>query len=676
MTGSHVVVTTGLRNEDRLPDYAVQYALIVAGLGFRGVLADVLERLRVRRKRGYVGLDAFLFLLLYFTAKLDGGFKGLTEVSKPWAKKLGAIAGRRRLMTQQSLSRLFKRVEESHVGANFMQWLLVDAADCGEFLSAPATATFDSQGQRWRFFDFDGTLLALRRRGLPEYIELPDPERLVDDSYAVEGYAGRKRADLQMCRETLQDAGSGLWLGLWCAPGNGDKSRSVPEAAKLAASVMRDLDEPDRGVMRFDGAYGSWQVIEDCAKEGVGHLVRWRHYEILNTREVAALCERGSWERVRDSRSGPTRFAIDLGELYSPDRQHRTRLVCSRYCDETGAGVGCPLDGWRYEIFVTSLPAGNWSAAQVVTAYYGRVGQENRFAQEDNELRLDSIFSKNLPAQALATIVGLFVWNLQTIAGWQLSNAEIPELPPQPRREVELQSDEVPHRQPHPLVNLLENSVDWSTTLPSGWWWEPRHGLRCPGSIQMYLKGVRSRSLIFRAPPGACRGCAVRVQCTDSTLERYRRELQVKARPGIKEQIQTLKRRGLRSAMPHSLGPDKTKEVTDQWTAPLTVEDGPFEAVGPYLIPSELRHDFRRASALEATIHASYRPRSRSSRHLALTNARRQRRRLTWAERNAWNALPDDAAVRVLFAGWQELDVRRALASTGVRGSQHMKIAA
>ncbi len=394
--------------------------------------------------------------------------------------------------------------------------------------------------------------------------------------------------------------------------------------------------------------------------------------------------------RVRDSRSGPTRFAIDIGYLNSPDQQHQTRLVCSRYRDETGAGVGCPLDGWRYEIFATSLPAEDWCAAQVVAAYYGRVGQENRFAQEDNELRLDVIFSTNLQAQALATIVGMFVWNLQTVAGWQLSNAEIPEPPPQTPREVELQSDEVrqpprevelqsqqsPHRQHHPLVNLLENSIDWSTALPCGCWREPGHGLRCPNSKLMYLKGVRSGSLIFRAPAGACHGCAERAQCTNSTLERYRRELQVKASPAIKEEIRILKRRGLRSAIPHPSSPDQTKKVTDRWTVPLTVKAGPFETAGPYLIPTELRHEFRRAAALEATVHESCGPRARRSRHLALTGAQRQRRRLTWDQRNAWNALPGDATARVRFAGWQNAHVQNVLAAAGAKLSQDMEIAA
>jgi hypothetical protein len=39
------------------------------------------------------------------------------------------LAGRSRLITQQSLSRLFSRVKAIHVSVEFMTWLLIDAAD-------------------------------------------------------------------------------------------------------------------------------------------------------------------------------------------------------------------------------------------------------------------------------------------------------------------------------------------------------------------------------------------------------------------------------------------------------------------------------------------------------------------------------------------------------------------
>ena len=94
------------------------------------------------------------------------------------------------------------------------------------------------------------------------------------------------------------------------------------------------------------------------------------------------------------------------------------------------------------------------------------------------------------------------------------------------------------------------------------------------------------------------------------------------------------------------------------------------------MIPSELRHNFRRAARLEAIVYATYRPHQVVPSHLALTDAQRQHRRLTWAERDAWNELPDDAEVRIVFAGWQNGEAEHVLASIGYKKTQHSEKAA
>ncbi len=559
-----------------------------------------------------------------------------------------------------------------------MEWLLLDTADCDELLADDTTSTLDSSGQSWWFYDHDGTILGLRRRGLPEYIDLPEPERLIGDSYAIEGYPGRKRAEIQMCRETLQDAGSGLWLGMWCYPGDGLKERAVPEAAQTVANIMDRRAAPThRGVLRFDGAYGSWSTIDACQTAKVGYLLRWSRYGLLNTKEVVALRAQACWVRVRDSLSGPVRYATDLGYHDSPDGRYRARVVCSRYRDETGTGVGYSLDGWRYELFFTTLPADQWSADQVVTAYYGRIGQENRFGQEDQEIRLDSIFSVNLPGQALASLIGLFVWNLQTVAGYRLSCEEIPEdLPPQSPRILEVQPEEANPQPKNPLVKLLETSVDWENSLPSGWQWEPVHGLQCPAGTQLHVKRVRDGAIVFRTRYGACLDCPIRSQCTKSTQPRFRKEIQVRALIDIQEEIRAMKRRGLKSATPRPAGRQQSKVSADRWTPPSDVEVGTMEVAGPFLVPSELRHDFHRAAArVEAMVEVHVPLREPVLRLVAFTSAKRQRRRLTWAERDTWNELPAGVTVCCVVNGWRKDDADRLLASTGWRTPQPVDIA-
>ena len=87
------------------------------------------------------------------------------------------------------------------------------------------------------------------------------------------------------------------------------------------------------------------------------------------------------------------------------------------------------------------MPADAWPAPEVVTAYYGRNSEENRFAQEDRELGLDRLISYRLPGQELATLVGLSVWNLGVVQGFELdrppagaSRGASPSGPPRPHR--------------------------------------------------------------------------------------------------------------------------------------------------------------------------------------------------------------------------------------------------
>jgi hypothetical protein len=96
------------------------------------------------------------------------------------------------------------------------------------------------------------------------------------------------------------------------------------------------------------------------------------------------------------SGSGPTRLAAELGDvLLQPSKNTttnegerfeavRVRVVVSRFAAAQKSGAGVVIDGWQYELYATDLPTEAWPAAEIVELYYGRCGQENRFAQEDN----------------------------------------------------------------------------------------------------------------------------------------------------------------------------------------------------------------------------------------------------------------------------------------------------
>ena len=96
-------------------------------------------------------------------------------------------------------------------------------------------------GGQWHCFDVDGTLTCLRHRALPEAesMLMPDANRRVGADFAVPGYSGRKRGQVQLCRTLVQHGGSGIWTALACRPGSDDLDESVALAVESVGRVCR-----------------------------------------------------------------------------------------------------------------------------------------------------------------------------------------------------------------------------------------------------------------------------------------------------------------------------------------------------------------------------------------------------------------------------------------------------
>jgi hypothetical protein len=174
------------------------------------------------------------------------------------------------------------------------------------------------------------------------------------------------------------------------------------------------------------------------------YVTRLSHYQLLDDADVLDRLARQPWQRVSDSGSGPTRWATELG-ICGVDGQ-RVRLVVTRFesRDKKKHGAGTLIDGWQYEIFATGLDATAWPAAELVTLYYGRCGQENHFLFEDKALGLNHVFSYQLGAQLLANGIGLWLWNLRIILGAKQVGglSTVPTTPA--AREVSIMSTQSP----------------------------------------------------------------------------------------------------------------------------------------------------------------------------------------------------------------------------------------
>ena len=289
-------------------------------------------------------------------------------------------------------------------------------------------------------------------------------------------------------------------------------------------------------------------------------VTRLTRPELLRQADVMErLCE-AEWRFVPDSGSGPRRSAADLGlvtlhpgkDTLRPDGTRyppiELRVVASRFprTDGKSAGRGVLINDWQVELFAADLDPEAWPAAEVVSAYFGRAGQENRFAQEDREHGLDRIFSYHLPGQELATTIALMVWNQRLARGFELHPPPSNRSAGAPRRENAI--DPTPFRAPaeappspqdlpgsasstgqaseeDALIAML-SELDWKHLLARrpGWSWAPEAGgLQCPAGKPLWLTSVHwmkqcktSARLLFRGGRPDCIPCQMRSNCLAS----------------------------------------------------------------------------------------------------------------------------------------------------------------
>ena len=362
---------------DRLPDSFSEGAVLLTHLRDKGVLERVCELLKVPRQGGYQGIDIFLFFMHYFAGHSDKGLMACSDALHSHRSRLAALGERLHIPTCSSVSRYLDAVPEDATEALDL-YLLLEASGGCTLLSEPAVTARDGLGAGWHVFDLDPTSKVLRQRALPEGESLPTARRRAIEALA--GYFGRKRGELKISRTTLQHAGSGLWLGMWTAPGNGDWRNYSHKAIARVREVCTTAGLCyERALIRVDGEGGNTPFITGCQEAGLHYLTRLAAYELFDMPAICMYLNAAVWHEVEDSGSGPKRYAVDLGRIQLPCsprtlREDGTpfapvmsRVVVARYRSETGRGAGRLLDGWNYELFATDLEAEAYVAPEVVT---------------------------------------------------------------------------------------------------------------------------------------------------------------------------------------------------------------------------------------------------------------------------------------------------------------------
>jgi hypothetical protein len=713
-----VVTRRKQRSPSRLPEWATQGAVLVQGLIESGTWARLAEELRVARAGGYVGIDVALFFVMFFAAQMRDSLKKFGQASALYRHQLAALGTRVDFPTPSSVSRFLAVVEHSHVRA-LMPWLLLDGCHARDALGHPAAASYDTQEQAWQVFDWDSTNTVLRQRALPVGPELPAAKRLSDE-VAKPGYTGRKRGEVKFSRATLQHAGTGLWLDIAATEGRADTAVFLRSALDAITETCRYAELPlERALIRADGAGGNVPWISECQKKGIRYVARSAHYGLLGQgqQDIQRVLATAAWRGVPSSGSGPQRFAAELGIVELLPSRHalaaeggedlepvHTRMVVSRFRSDEKKGAGEVIDGWQYELYANDLPADAWPCEEVVALYYGRCGQENRFCQEDRELGLDRIFSYNLPGQELATLLGLFVWNLRITEGFKLERPPLekpaqclrtefaePEPPTvtettaatetttatETTAATETTSDESnsPRNAPSPeLVAALDKHIDWPRlllTLPGFERSADHVALVCPERkhlpISLTSPSGRQPRLRFLAAESACRACPQRVSCgSGATPINTSKNVTLRLDPAIADELsehiakEQQRRRELRHlARPGSTPAPRTLAHPSPrvggaiykvvLAAPIAA--GHYAAMSPRLLVAKLRESFGRA-CMHAEVRVDIQmpaPRAPHSPVIASSSQQRQRCRQTWGERLLRNSLPPDASAMITF---------------------------
>ncbi len=722
MTRCRRTVTSTEKNTERLPDWAAAGVALLLYLIRRSMLAEVAKRLEIRREGGFAAIDVFVFLVYYFASKLQTGLKPFWYRARGHKGNLAAVAERKKLPSSTAMSRALEAVEWKHLRPQ-IAWLLAEASGIEAVLRHPAAQQYDALGQGWHVFDYDPTITVLRQRALPTGEDLPEARRRAE-GMAAPGYQGRKRGEVQLRRATLQHAGSGAWLHAMLNPGNGDRRAEQTEALRVMVDICAWLGHPlERALIRADGEYGGVPQMSSFIEHGVQFVTRLNRATLLDHPELRRRLVEAQWELVPDSKSGPLRSAADVGMVtlqpagstrqddgsrYAPVR---VRVVVSRFLREKKASRGKVIAGWQYELFATSLEPESWPAAEVVATYFGRTGQENRFAQEDHELMLDRIFSYHLPGQELATVIGLMVWNSRIALGFELEAPpwEPPEqgerivqldprpVPPETYEAVELDGESegaadivepksAASAEPalDPSLEVAESKLagllgelDWQRLLArrDGWSWDDEAGLlRCPDGRGLVLTCVDVRRvprhrarIIFRGEEGACQDCDQLGDCftttgklmkklTTFTVDRV--ELQA-----IRRQLVVVQRlRRERATADRKLTAEADADAQNgvqPLVLPLDVtsSDSLFACLPSLFMPAAARHLFDAqvrdlATYIRITLPPDPIPHPAL---LARSEADRQHRRLTWTQHRQRYALPDGADVDITLAGGQRL---------------------
>lgn len=674
-----VGVTYRVPNPGLLPPWASMPVVLLEELARRGLAEEVEKRITIERKAGGHGtLEVLVFLVAFFACGLKCGLRPFWEKMAAWGRargrgsqpsvqaQLAGLVGKTTMCSSTSLSRALADVSATSVRASH-DWLLIDVPDLIPLLQHPAVLMRDTFGRGYHVFDMDPTVTGLCLRAIPPATEdLREGRRLTRD-IAEPGYPGRKRADTQFIRAVVSHAGLGAWVHSHLVPGNGNSRADLAAALDAIKALMARLEVPiEFSVTRLDGAYGGVPAMTALIERGLPFVTR-ASQQLLTLSEVQQRLSDAAWEFVPGAEIEGMRSVAELGKItlqpaegtlkddgssYAPIT---VRAVVTRLQQSGEAGRGVVVEGWQYEVFLTVLEPAAFPAAEVVSTYHGRSTCENRYAQEDQELGLDRVFSFQPGGQELATVVGMMVWNMQIARGFRMSPPPVEEPPVRPRvaaldhrKSVFSAGEDGPSTTapeaseaaslgdlliPNPVLDhQLDTTLrptnaevreaireelqrlGWPEMLENrpGWVWDTANGrLLCPDGQQLHLMTVRcgerakgNAAAYFATKAGSCRDCPVRDECFRSTTGKQYKQINVTVPADVGARLRTLLKALPRAMRDQPANPQPPRPAGPRQPSPQRgghilhpleprPTPGPSAILHPPFLPAEARKAFR-----------------------------------------------------------------------------------
>ena len=407
-----------------IPSWFAELILLARHFTQHDVLDTLCEHVHLARGRaGHYDVLDFVAVLLGYALSGESTLEAFFDRLQPFAGPFMALFGRDRLPHRSTLSRFLADVDPACLDALRQQF----AHDLGQhgLRGDLLGGLFDHQGHRLLVFDVDATRQAARQRALVTAPDFPPPRRRMAKVCAP-GYLGRKRGEVVRTRTTVLQAHSQQWLGTFSGAGNGDYGAELEAATDaIVAYLQANGLSAAQGLLRLDGLYGTGSPLARIQQAGLGFVTRGRDYHLLDHPKVQARLKHPCDSSVQHPETRICRELFDVGYVTdwlepTPELALTCRVIVARQtAPEPPEEVvtGKLLNGFVYELFLTTAPVQCLRANEVVDVYYQRGGFERVLSDEDAEQDRDGWCSGTPLGQEFWQILSQWVWNTRLQLG-------------------------------------------------------------------------------------------------------------------------------------------------------------------------------------------------------------------------------------------------------------------